>query len=146
MRISTRGHYGLRMMVGLAAHYGTGLLKLSDIAKDLGIPPKYLHALLTMLKSAGLLRSQPGTRGGYELARPPAEIRVSEVIHVLEGFPTPVKCVADGACCNRSSYCAAHTVWCDLAKAIEKVLSEITLADLVAREKLRLAPLLTFEV
>jgi Rrf2 family cysteine metabolism transcriptional repressor len=134
------------MMVDLGAHYDEGFLQMGAIAEDLGISPKYLRALLIMLKAAGLIRSHSGREGGYALARTPSEIKVSEVMHVLEGFPAPVNCVQDGKVCKRSDYCAARSVWCDISKAIEDVMAATTLQDLVNRENTNLAGRLTFSI
>jgi Rrf2 family transcriptional regulator, cysteine metabolism repressor len=134
MRISTRGHYGLRMMLEMAKHQGEGLVKMSTISESFPTPPKYLHNLLGLLKAGGLVRAQAGKTGGYALTREPSQIRVSEIVNLLEGLPTPVSCVRDGTLCPRSEYCAARTVWCEISEAVEKVLEGVTLADLVARE------------
>ena len=78
MRISTRGRYGLRAMFELARSFGGAPVLMSAVAERQDLSRKYLHALLTTLKSAGLVRSVRGAGGGFLLARPPAEIRISE--------------------------------------------------------------------
>ena len=135
MRISSRGHYGLRMMVEMAARHGEGLVRMSVLSEALHTPPGYLHSLLGLLKGAGLVHARAGMKGGYGLARLPGSIRVSDVLHVLEGVPAPVVCVHDRDQCPRSGYCATRSVWCDVADAVEKVLERSTLEDLVARER-----------
>jgi Rrf2 family protein len=146
MRISSRGHYGLRMMVEMAAHGGNGLMKMATIAQTFHTPTKYLHNLLGLLKNAGLVRAQAGKGGGYALTRAPADIRVSEILHALEGLPTPVGCVYDGQICPRSDYCAARTIWTRMAEAVEQVLEDSTLADLVALEQGRRDPTIPCDV
>ena len=87
MQISTRGRYGLRAMFELARGFGQDPLLMSTVAERQGLSRKYLHTLLTTLKTAGLVRSVRGAGGGFVLARPPAEIKLSEVITALEGPP-----------------------------------------------------------
>jgi Rrf2 family transcriptional regulator, cysteine metabolism repressor len=146
MRVSSRGHYGLRMMVELAKHGGHGLVKMGTIARTFHTPTKYLHNLLGLLKTAGLVRAQAGKGGGYALTRAPGDIKVSEILHALEGLPTPVGCVYDGQICPRSDYCAARTIWTRMTEAVEQVLEGATLAELAALEKDRQDPTLPCDV
>ena len=134
MRMSTRGRYGLRAMFELARAFGQAPLLMSTVAERQGLSRKYLHALLTTLKSAGLVRSVRGTGGGFVLTRPPAEIRLSEVLRVLEGPFSLVDCVADKRVCNRVNRCPARDVWQELAGAVEGALHNVTLEDLAAPE------------
>ena len=134
MRISTRGRYGLRAMLELARQFGKVPLLMSTLAQRQGLSRKYLHALLTALKSAGLVRSRRGPGGGFVLARPPAQIKLSEILHALEGPLSLVDCVADRRACNRSKRCPARRVWRDLSGAIEDMLENITLEDMTASE------------
>mgnify|MGYP001281202121 FL=1 len=79
MKVSTRGEYGMRAMVSLARMYGQGPVPLAAIASDSAVPAAYLEQLMGPLRRAGLVTSTRGAHGGYELARPPAEVRVGEV-------------------------------------------------------------------
>lgn len=135
MKISTRGRYGLRAMLELAQSFEDGPVLMKHIAEKQEISMKYLHTLLTMLKAAGLVHSMRGAGGGYSLTRPPSEITVSEVVRVLEGSLFPVQCVKDKELCERAERCVARDVWSDLGEAIEKLLSGLTLDDLLARKK-----------
>ena len=140
MRVSTRGRYGLRAMFELARGFGRAPVLMSTVAERQGLSRKYLHALLTALKSAGLVRSVRGAGGGFVLARPPAEIKLSEVLRALEGPLSLVDCVADKRACDRSSRCPARRVWRELAGAVENVLDNVTLEDLVAPKSKRGSP------
>ena len=104
------------------------------VAERQGLSRKYLHALLTSLKSAGLVTSVRGAGGGFMLSRAPEEISLSEIMHALEGPLALVRCVAEAGACERSSDCAARRVWDELSGAIEGVLNGVTLADMVASE------------
>ena len=131
MQISTRGRYGLRAMFELAQSFGQAPVLMSTVAERQGLSRKYLHALLTALKTAGLVRSVRGAGGGFVLTRPPAEIRLSDVMHALEGSLALVDCVTDERLCGRADRCPARHVWQEVAQAIENVLDNVTLEDLV---------------
>lgn len=132
MRISTKGRYGLRAMFELARSFGEGPLLMSTIAERQGLSRKHLHALLTSLKSAGLVRGIRGPGGGFVLTKVPSEIRLSEVLYALEGPLALVHCVPDRRACDRVNRCAARKVWQKLSGAIEEVLDGVTLEDLVS--------------
>jgi Rrf2 family protein len=86
MVFSAKTEYGLVSLLELATIHGQGgVLQVGEIAQRQGIPDRYLEQMLTSLRRAGILRSIRGPKGGYRLARPPAEIRVSEVVDALEG-------------------------------------------------------------
>lgn len=134
MKISTKGRYGLRVMIELAAHYGQGPIAVDVISKNQDISSNYIHNLVSGLRSAGLVRTIRGPNGGHELARTPAAITAYDVVSVLEGKSDPVGCVNDASCCTRSSSCAAHDLWRDVASAVNKVLSDLTLERLAKNQ------------
>jgi Rrf2 family transcriptional regulator, cysteine metabolism repressor len=135
MKMSTKGRYGLRVMMELAENYGRGPISVDVIARNQDISGKYIHVLAMGLKSAGLVRTARGPSGGYELARKPSSITVLDVISALEGGSAPVECVSDPSFCHRSHRCAARDVWCDVASAVDNVLSGITLERLSASQR-----------
>lgn len=135
MRMSTKGRYGLRVMMELAANYGQGPLSVDVIATKQGISRKYIHFLMTGLKTAGLIRPVRGPNGGFELNKDPSAISALDVISVLEGWKAPVECVVDARSCPRSGRCAAREVWCDVAEAVDSVLSGRTLAELSSKQR-----------
>lgn len=85
MKLSTKGRYGLQLMVELALQAGRGPVMVAAIAERQDLPPKYLHVLMGSLKAAGLVKVQRGPSGGCELARPAARISALEVLEALEG-------------------------------------------------------------
>ncbi|MCX8126365.1 MAG: Rrf2 family transcriptional regulator, partial [Dehalococcoidia bacterium] len=105
MKLSTRVRYGMRAMVDLSAHYGERPQLIRDIARRQGISQHYLEQIIIVLKSAGLVKSIRGAKGGIILARAPSQIKLSEVMKVLEGSTAPVECVDDAAVCSRSPSC-----------------------------------------
>jgi Rrf2 family cysteine metabolism transcriptional repressor len=146
MRMSTKGRYGLRLMMELASGYGRGPMLADAIAKNQTISSKYIHLLANGLRAAGLLRAVRGPSGGYELARAPSAITALEVIEALEGPNAPLECVEDATSCDRASGCAARDLWCDVAIAMDKVLSGITLEQLVARQRAKLNTCANYEI
>jgi len=135
MKVSTKGRYGLRAMIELSRRFGEGPLLMKAITESQGIPIKYLHALLSSLRTAGLIRSVRGARGGYMLSKAPSEITVLEVMEALEGDLAAVDCVRESAICRRSEGCASREMWCDFTRAIEDFFKGITLKDLASRRK-----------
>jgi Rrf2 family transcriptional regulator, cysteine metabolism repressor len=135
MRVSTKGRYGLRVMIELALRNGRGPVVMGEIAKSQGISRKYLHSLLTSLKSAGLVHSVRGAGGGYILAVPPEKITAGEVVKALEGPFALVDCVTDSSICNRVDNCVTREVWKEVGAAAEKVLSDVTIGQLAERQR-----------
>lgn len=133
LRVSTKGRYGVRAMLELAIGYGDGPILMSTISENQEVSRKYLYALLSSLKAAGLVRSVRGTGGGYVLARNPSEITLGDIIRALEGSLCLVDCVDDESVCDRSAACVAREVWQKLSARIELFLNGMTLADLRAR-------------
>lgn len=138
MRLSTRGHYGLKAMYDLAKHYGAGPIPLKSVAERQNISGYYLEQLIAVLRKGGLVKSVRGAQGGYVLARPPGEIRVSDVIRILEGPIAPVECVSElkAAECDQADRCITRTVWEKVRDSITRVMDSITLADM-CREEVR---------
>jgi Rrf2 family protein len=135
MKLSTRGRYGTRALLELALHYSEGPIPLKDIARSQQIPLQYLEHIVTPLVVAGMVRSTPGARGGVWLARSPEEIKLSEVIGLLEGSIAPAECVNNPGICTRSELCVTRDIWGELKKAMNGVLESTTLQDLVERQK-----------
>jgi len=136
MRISTKGRYGLRAILDLAV-YGENNkpVLLSEISRREKIPQKYLSQIMSELIKAGFIKSIRGRKGGYLLNKPPKEIKVSSVLHALEGDFSVVECVADPLVCDRVSFCGTRDVWKTLSRKIEETLSSITLEELVQNQK-----------
>jgi len=130
LKLSTKTRYGLRAMIELAAAPPGEPLEMSTIAERQRLSRKYLHALLSTLKDAGLTESVRGAKGGYRLARPASEIRVSEIYETLEGRLSVVDCVAEPECCKAESTCKTAPLWKRLNAALVDVLYNTTLADL----------------
>jgi len=135
MKLSTRTRYGIRAIIELAMNYGKGPLQIRVIAQRQDISVKYLEQLMTILRSAGFIRSIRGSKGGYLLASQPSQIKLCDVFDALEGNVTTVECVEDKNYCDRTADCVARQVWAQVQKAIKDVLQSITLQDLMDRAK-----------
>ncbi len=133
MKISTKGRYALRLMLDLALHADESPVPLRDVAARQEISDKYLEQIVTQLARGGQVRSVRGAGGGYLLTRRPDEYRVGEILRQLEGDLAPVSCVNGGECCQQVEYCVTLEVWQKIQDAVDGVVDNITLADLVAR-------------
>jgi Rrf2 family protein len=140
---STKGEYGVRLMVQLGSRYGTRPASLAEIALDEDLPRAYLEQLVTSLRDAGLVVSTRGARGGYQLARPPDQVRMSDVLRALEGPIAPMICASDAEehqACDRSARCTVNVLWVRVRDAITSTLDSMTLADLVPVRHVTLDP------
>ena len=133
MKISTKGRYGLRTLMDIAAHQGKGPVNLHDMAERLGISAKYLWQIVNLLKTAGFVRGTRGPKGGYVLIRDPGDITLLDVVQVLEGPVSLVECVDDSACCARTATCVANSVWAEVSEAVRNALRGLTLAEILRR-------------
>ncbi len=138
MRVSSKGDYACRALLSLTLHAGEpGPTSVRDIAERTAIPQPYLEQILLALKGAGLVRSKRGVGGGYVLARPPAEIPLSDVLAAVDGpisvedFSEPHQ---DGAC-DHEGQCVLLAVWADVGEHMRQHLDSFTLADMVKRAR-----------
>ncbi len=134
MRVSSKAHYGLRMMTEFAKAYGHGPLSLAEVARVEHLPLAYLEQLAGPLRRGGLIEATRGAHGGYVLRHRPEDITVLDVITLVEGEVAPVECVAHGyeaGCCVRETDCASRTLWQRLKQSVDAVLSGTSLAELV---------------
>jgi len=135
MKLSTRSRYGTRALVDIALNSSGKPVQLKDIAKRQEISTLYIEHMIMPLIAAGIVRSTRGAGGGVSLARPPEDIKLSEVISILEGSVALVECVDDPNYCPRNDFCVTIEVWRELKAAMNKVLEGKTVADLVERQK-----------
>jgi len=135
LKLSTKGRYSIRFMLDLAAHYGKGPVLLREVSAREDISEKYLWQLVNPLKAVGLIRTTRGAKGGFELAKAPANITVKDVFEVVEGPVCLVDCINEPATCGRSSFCIARDLWSEASDALSGVLGKTTLAALVERQE-----------
>ncbi len=130
MKLSTRGKYGLYAMYYLAEHKDEGPQSLQSIAST-GVPKQYLEQLLGNLRRAGLIHSVRGAQGGYQIARPPGEITILDVIDAMEGPLELSECMTDEGHCDRSCQCPVRRVWQKLTDSINRELADVTLDEML---------------
>jgi len=136
LRVSTRGEYGVRLMVDLARHYGGTPRSLSEIGQSEGLELKvqYLEQLVRALREQGLVESTRGAHGGYRLSRPPTEITMGEILRVLEGPIAPMICAKEGEMteiCGFLGSCRIQFMWAKVRDAVARTIDTMTLAELV---------------
>jgi Rrf2 family transcriptional regulator, cysteine metabolism repressor len=136
LKLSTKARYALRAMMQLALHEGAGPVQLREIARAQRLSPKYLEQLAIPLRHAGLLRTERGPTGGYELARPSTAITALDVVEAVEGPLALLDCIGRAAACDRTESCAARDLWVQVQEAIDGVLSKATLAQLRENQQL----------
>ena len=132
MKISTKGRYALRLMLDLAAHDKNGPVSLKDVSKRQQISDKYLEQIISVLNKAGYVKSVRGAQGGYLLKKAPADYTVGMILRLAEGDLAPVSCVsAEGGECERKADCVTIRIWRQINDAVNHVVDNITLADVL---------------
>ncbi len=124
-------------MLNLALHHNGGQKAtiLKNVSNDEEISIRYLEQIIIPLKINKLVKSIRGAGGGYILARDPADIKLSEILHALEGTCCLVECVEDDDYCERTPTCPTHDVWAEASSMLQNYFENISLQDLVKRSK-----------
>ena len=133
MKIGSKGDYGLRALIDLAEHHGSGkIIQAKDIAERQAIPKDYLALIMIDLRKAGLVKSIRGPGGGYRLAQSPEELTMGQALRALEGPVTLLDCTTDlgFAECSISLRCRMRNVWIEANRAVMAILDATTIADL----------------
>ena len=134
VRVTAKVDYTVRAAIELAEADRDNPIKGDRIAKEQGIPMKYLENILGELKRSGLVGSQRGADGGYWLARPPAEITLADVIRAVEGPLANVRGVRPDDLVYSGSAAPLRDVWLALRVNLRAVLERVTLGDLARGE------------
>ncbi|MEI7621737.1 MAG: Rrf2 family transcriptional regulator [Candidatus Moraniibacteriota bacterium] len=128
MRFSTKAEYGLKAIVNLAQCFPEQKT-IKEIASQENISQKYLERLLGTLRDGNVIDSVKGKNGGYTLARDPKRITAGEIIEILDGSISPMRCV--GNFCAMEKKCPSSVVWQKLGVQIQKTLHGIKLSELI---------------
>lgn len=132
MRISTKGRYGLRVMIDLATHSHDRFVPLREISERQHITVKYLEQIILPLSRADLVTSHRGYCGGYQLKKKAEDISVGEILEIMEGSLAPVACLEeDENPCERKETCPTLAMWEELDDHIHRYLFGIALSDLL---------------
>lgn len=130
MKLSTKGRYGVKAMVDLAIRYGKEPVSIKTISERQNISEYYLEQLFSTLRKSGLIKSIRGAMGGYVLGKAPEEIRIYDILEVLEG-PIEISHCLDTESCDNIDCCATRLVWKKIKDSIDNVTMSITLKDIV---------------
>lgn len=130
MKLSTKGRYGVKAMVDLAINYGKEPISIKAISQRQHVSEYYLEQLFSPLRKSGLIKSIRGAQGGYVLKRDPKDIKVSEIMYILEG-PIEISDCVDGSSCNNIDCCATRLLWEKIKHSIDSVMESVTLQDIV---------------
>lgn len=137
MKITYKGDYALKAMLDLALHYEQGgVVTIHDIAKRADIPIKFLEQVLLDLKRGGFVESRRGKIGGYYLAKPPASIKVGEIVRYIDGPTEPIACTGrEYSGCKDIYKCVFRSIWQDVTRVTSEIIDNITFENLVNRIK-----------
>ena len=133
MKISQKGLYALEAVMTLGHRYGTGTVKIREIAMDNDLPEKFLELILLELKNARIVESVRGAKGGYQLRRAPSEIRLSEIIRLIDGPLAPFGDAEQlrGLIALNDDHRVLYEVFLKVRDSAAKILESTTIADLV---------------
>jgi Rrf2 family protein len=130
MQIPRRVDYGLRAVIYLSGQDPLKCCSIAEIAKQQGVPKKFLEKIIRDLLRSGLIKSKRGPCGGYVLARSPHEISFHDVIQALEGPIAVNACLDERVSCDQLPRCAMVGVWSEVQRRVTEVFAKTTLADL----------------
>ena len=138
--ISNKTKYGLHALIYLSERYNAGPSLIADLAQQENIPKKFLELILLELKRQGILESKKGKGGGYRLAKHPREIKLGQVIRILDGPLAPVSCVSQTAykrCqeCSDENSCGIRSVMKDVRDAMANILDNTSLEEVLLRKQ-----------
>jgi Rrf2 family protein len=128
MKLTTRGHYSVKALLDLSLQPGYGPASVKTIAQRQDLPAPYLEKLLIELRRAGLVQSVRGVQGGYQLARPPAQISLGQILEAVGESVEPLpRHTADG---TQVEDWVTLTLWQRLHQKLKEALYSISLEDL----------------
>ncbi len=131
MHITYKGDYAIKTILDLSLQYGNGVVTIHDLAKRLDIPVKFLEQVLLELKRGRFVESKRGKIGGYLLSRPPAEIKLGDVIRFVDGPIEPIACVEKNyPGCNDAHKCVFRKTMRRVAESTKAIVDNVTFQDL----------------
>lgn len=131
MRLTTKGRYGMRLVLDIAQHGGSGPVSMSEVSLRQDISLKYLERLVGELQRAGIVKSMRGRVGGHVLALPPERITVGDVVRALEGESADLPCGNNRLACPRSVHCLTRAIWVAADQAMFEKLDSVTVQDIL---------------
>jgi len=131
MRLTTKGRYGMRLVLDIAQHEKYGPVSMAETSLRQDISAKYLERLVGELQRAGLVRSLRGREGGHLLAVPPEKITVGDIVRILEGESAQLTCSHNRLSCPRSVHCLTRSIWVAADQAMFEKLDSVTVRDIM---------------
>ncbi|MEB3883925.1 Rrf2 family transcriptional regulator [Lyngbya sp. CCY1209] len=128
MKLTTRGHYSVKALLDLALDREIGPVSVREISRRQNLPAPYLEKLLIEMRRAGLVRSVRGARGGYQLARPPAQISLGQILEAVGETIEPLSNHIPDA--EQAEDWVTFTIWNRLHQKLKEALYSISLEDL----------------
>jgi len=150
--LSRKTKYGLNSLIYLAKRIDQGPVLIAALSSDEKIPQKFLEAILLDLKKHGILDSKKGKGGGYMLSKHPKDIKIGQIVRILDGPLAPVSCVSQTAykkCdeCRDENICGIRLVMKEARDAIANILDNTSLEDVLLKaENQNLAKVLNFQI
>jgi Rrf2 family iron-sulfur cluster assembly transcriptional regulator len=136
MRLTTKGRYAVTAMLDLTVHGDSKITSLASVSSRQSISLSYLEQLFARLRQAGLVVSVRGPGGGYRLNRPSNEIAIADIVGAVNESLDTTHCKGKSDC-QQGEVCLTHALWDELSGEIQRFLSRISLADLVARKDIQ---------
>ena len=132
MYVTRKGDYAIRCVLFLSREAGR-IISANEISQSASIPKSFLAKILQRLSRTGIVRSTQGIAGGFQLARPPDEINLLDVIKAVQGPSALNMCAIDRHKCNLSSTCVIHPIWVQIMEEMEERLRKETFAKLIGK-------------
>ncbi|MCL4305262.1 Rrf2 family transcriptional regulator [bacterium] len=142
MLLSRPTTYAIRAVLCLARHNSDQPLLAPSIAQAEQLPSSFLSKLLRSLSEAGILQSSRGPGGGFKLAKPLDQIRLRDISVLFDGVSLANECLLGYGKCEDTTPCPVHKLWGPRKQQVEDFLNTTTIADLLALDTRRLAPIL----
>lgn len=141
--LTKKSKYGIKALIFLGKNYGQEPVQIMKIATEEQIPKKFLEQILIELRNAGLLYSIKGAKGGYSLNKDPKDIRMTQVIRLLDGPIALLPCVSLNfyrKCdeCISEEICGIRDTFADVRDAMLQILNDTSIADMIKREDSRI--------
>jgi Rrf2 family protein len=136
VQITRETDYAIRCVYYLSDK-GGAVTMVDEISREMSIPKSFLAKILQKLSKAAIVKSYRGVKGGFEIARDPAEITLLDVIEAVQGPVAMNICALDEALCGSSATCTIHPVWIEVRREVEKLLREKNFSSLRLQEKLK---------
>lgn len=137
MKLSKRGEYGMRTLIylGIAREVGREVLSASDLSSEDNLPLKFVERILSDFRHAGIIGTKRGKFGGYFLLKDPADIKMGDMVRLLDGMLAPIPCASEAfyqpCTCSDEDHCGLRMLMIDVRNAISNILDRYTLADVV---------------